>query len=77
MGEFVRCIRVVYYRPIYTTQPLPKIDSCNLREYCVVLCQSSTQLASLSYMSCVLDLHSITQVVSRLHATVLGKSFVV
>ena len=29
------------------------------------------------YVCCVLDLHSTTQVVSRLHATVLGKSCVV
>jgi hypothetical protein len=32
---------------------------------------------SIPEVSCVLDLHSTTQVVSRLHATVLGKSCVV
>jgi hypothetical protein len=32
---------------------------------------------TLSWLSCVLDLHSTTQAVSRLHAIVLGKSCVV
>ena len=32
---------------------------------------------TLSQVSCVLDLHSTTEVVSRLHATALGKSCVV
>jgi hypothetical protein len=34
-------------------------------------------LSRREFTSCVLDLHSTTQVVSRLHATVLGKSCVV
>jgi hypothetical protein len=35
------------------------------------------QTSKLQNRSCVLDLHSTTQVVSRLHATILGKSCVV
>jgi hypothetical protein len=44
-----------------------------LELYCVNQAQS---LPTLSSVSCVLDLHSATQVVSRLHATVLDKSCV-
>ena len=39
--------------------------------YLKAACMATTQV------SCVLDLHSTTQVVSRLHTTVLGKSCVV
>jgi hypothetical protein len=45
---------------------------------CTVCVNEAHNSPMLSYMSCVLldnlDLHSATQVVSRLHATVLGKS---
>ena len=42
-----------------------------LELYCVNQTYNSS---TLSLVSCALDLHNTTQVVSRLHATVLGKS---
>jgi hypothetical protein len=39
--------------------------------------KNALQTRSGATASCVLDLHSTTQVVSRLHAIVLGKNFAV
>jgi hypothetical protein len=65
-------------RPIYTIQFLPdKTVACNLLTTWVVCVNQAHNSLTLSYVSCVLDLHSTTQVVSRLHATVLGKSCLV
>jgi hypothetical protein len=43
----------------------------------VYLNHAHAQLTYVFLVSCMIDLHSTTQVVSRLHATVLGKSCVV
>ena len=79
-GAFVPPACMLKKALIYTIQLLPKRpklshSTCSQLElYCVNQAHSSPKL---SQASCVLDLHSTTQVVSRLHATVLGKSCVV
>jgi hypothetical protein len=65
-SEKIMFILFILYRPIYTTQLLPKTVACNLLTPWVV-----THLQQGRY------LHSVTQVVSRLHATILGKGCVV
>jgi hypothetical protein len=67
-----RLIGFADYLPI--NRLIPIIDMCNAafmgqQTYC--------DRSALSWASCLLDLHSTTQVVSRLHAPVLGKSCVV
>jgi hypothetical protein len=60
--------------PVFCSPPLTRHPGYASESVIYMMVWKARQTSKPQNRSCVLDLHSITQVVSRLHATILGKS---